>query len=69
MIRERVRSSPELVERFNGEPMAEVIGILRSGVSLAEARARCERIAEEVRAEFDNPEYRITWSRAVPARK
>jgi RND family efflux transporter MFP subunit len=41
-----------------------------AGVSLAEARSVCERLAEEARKELRLPaDYRLTWLREMPAAK
>jgi multidrug efflux pump subunit AcrB len=48
--------------RLDGRPMGEITANPASGVSPAEARSLCERLAEEVRKELDLPrEYRLTW--------
>jgi multidrug efflux pump subunit AcrB len=55
-------TKPQIIEDFNGEPMARLTSNPAPGTSLAEARALCERVAEAVRKELQLPaEYGLTW--------
>jgi multidrug efflux pump subunit AcrB len=59
---------PLVLSRLDGRPMVEVTANPTAGVSLAQARAACEKAAEEVRQELNLPaEYRLTWLREMPA--
>jgi multidrug efflux pump subunit AcrB len=61
---------PEVVEHLDGMAMVSITANPAAGVSLAEARALCERLAEQVRRELSlSAEYRLTWlgqARASP---
>lgn len=60
----RLVSWTKMVERLNGQPMIEITANLGAGVSLAEARALCDKLIEEIRKELHVPaEYRLTWMR------
>lgn len=55
------------LHRFNGRPMEEITAHPAPGVSLAEARGLCEKLAEEIRKELRlSAEYRLTWFQDPP---
>jgi multidrug efflux pump subunit AcrB len=59
-----------VLERLDGQPMVEITANPASEVSLAEVRALCETLAEEVRKELRLPAtYRLAWLVEMPAPK
>jgi multidrug efflux pump subunit AcrB len=59
-----------LVERYNGSPMVGITANPAAGVSVGEARALSQRLAEEVRKELGLPkEYRLSWLQEATAAK
>lgn len=66
VVRVREVSGPTVIDRLDLEPMAEITANLAPGVSLAEARARCE---EEARTTLPQT-CRLTWlSEMLPAQE
>jgi multidrug efflux pump subunit AcrB len=62
LVEIRETEGPSAVDRFNGKPMATITANPASGVSLVEARALCETLAEEARKESGLPAaYRLSW--------
>jgi HAE1 family hydrophobic/amphiphilic exporter-1/multidrug efflux pump len=62
LIEVRATDGPQTIMRFNMYPMAEVTANPAPGVSLAEAREECERIARDTLKEA----YRLGWLSQVP---
>jgi multidrug efflux pump subunit AcrB len=63
LISVRLRDAPGVIERLNNWPMAGITANPAAGVSLAEARALCEALAEEVRQELGlSAQYRLSWT-------
>jgi multidrug efflux pump subunit AcrB len=58
---------PDRLERVDLFPAVSITASLAGLVSLAEARFVCERRAEEVFATAGASEYRLVWSRVMPA--
>jgi multidrug efflux pump subunit AcrB len=70
LVTVREVKAASVLERLNGQPMEQITANPASEVSPAEARALCERVAEEVRKELRLPAaYRLTWLQEMPARK
>ncbi len=59
--------APDRLERIDLFPAVSITASLAGGLSLAEARFVCERLAEEVLAKERPSDYRLTWLRAMPA--
>jgi multidrug efflux pump subunit AcrB len=50
------------IERFNSAPMVDLTANPASGVSVAEARALCRKLADDVRKQLNlSAEYRLSW--------
>jgi multidrug efflux pump subunit AcrB len=57
-------SGPAAIDRLDGRPMVEITANLAPGVSPAEARKLCERLAREAVRDVPAPEaYQLTWLR------
>jgi multidrug efflux pump subunit AcrB len=53
-----------MMHRHDRRPAVTISANLAAGVSAAEARKRCEELAEEVRKEMGlTGEYRLSWGR------
>jgi multidrug efflux pump subunit AcrB len=64
----RMVAGAAVVDRLNSEPMMEITANPAPGVSLGQARALCEALAEQVRNELGLPAaYRLTWLQDMPA--
>jgi multidrug efflux pump subunit AcrB len=62
--------APVVLDRLDGRPMVEITANPAPGVSPAQARAHCERLAGEVRREMRlSDDYRVTWLGETPAAK
>jgi multidrug efflux pump subunit AcrB len=59
--------APDRLERIDLLPAVSITARLAGGLSLAEARFVCERLAEEVLPKERPSDYRLTWLRAMPA--
>jgi multidrug efflux pump subunit AcrB len=59
--------APDRLERIDGLPAVSITASLAGGLSLAEARFVCERLAEEVLPIQRPSDYRLTWLREMPA--
>jgi multidrug efflux pump subunit AcrB len=59
--------APDRLERIDLLPAVSITASLAGGLSLAEARFVCERLAEEVLAKERPSDYRLTWLRSMPA--
>jgi multidrug efflux pump subunit AcrB len=59
--------APDRLERIDLFPAVSITASLAGGLSLAEARFVCERLAEEVLPKERPPDYRLAWLRAMPA--
>jgi multidrug efflux pump subunit AcrB len=58
----RADLAPGLVARLDGRPMVEITGNPTAGLSVAQARTLCDRLAEEVRKELHlSADYRLAW--------
>jgi multidrug efflux pump subunit AcrB len=65
LVTVRKVSGPQVINRFDMEPMVELTANPASGVTLAEARTLCERLAQDVLP----AQYRLTWLQEMPAGK
>jgi multidrug efflux pump subunit AcrB len=59
--------APDRLERIDLLPAVSITASLARGLSLAEARFVCERLAEEVLPKERPSDYRLAWLRAMPA--
>ncbi len=63
-------TAPTVLDRLDGQPMVQVTANPAPGVSPAQARARCETLAGEIRRELRlSDDYRVTWLGEAPAAK
>jgi multidrug efflux pump subunit AcrB len=58
----RADLAPGLIARLDGRPMVEITANPTAGLSVAQARTFCDRLAEEVRKELHlSADYRLAW--------
>jgi multidrug efflux pump subunit AcrB len=63
----RQERAPDRLERIDLFPAVSITASLAGGLSLAEARFVCERLAEEILPKEPPSDYRLTWLREMPA--
>jgi multidrug efflux pump subunit AcrB len=67
-VQVRETEGPLALDFLDSRPMVEITANPGPEVSLAQARALCETLAEEVRKELRLPaQYRLTWLQEIPA--